>query len=52
MQADKRKIFLTPFLFHREMAAGRKYFSDDIVYQEAGVSEITGRMKWTQPGCL
>ncbi|QDU76326.1 hypothetical protein Pan97_33740 [Bremerella volcania] len=30
---------------HREMANGRKYFSDQIVRQMSGVSEITGRLK-------
>lgn len=30
----------------REMGTDRKFFSSDIVYQEAGKSEITGTMKW------
>lgn len=34
----------------REMRTGRKYFVDSIVYQEEGVSEITGATKWERRG--
>ncbi|WP_144973255.1 hypothetical protein [Bremerella volcania] len=31
----------------REMKSGRKFYSDQIVYQETGVSEINGSMRWS-----